>query len=75
VLLTMCTWWLGSEHDIAGLGQKLSVTTILVLTFAKVYVVGNAFMELREAARWLVLTFTIWCIALCAVLTGMYLTM
>ena len=72
---TACTWRLGAGHDVLGLGRQVSIVTILVLTFAKVYVVGHSFMELRQAARWLVTTFTVWCIGLCAVLSGMYLTM
>jgi hypothetical protein len=75
VAFTGCTWRLGAHHDIPGLGRQVFVVTILVLTFAKVYVVGNSFMELRQAARWLTLTFTIWCVALCTVLSFMYLSM
>jgi hypothetical protein len=71
---TLCTWRLGASHDLLGLGRQASMVTILVLTFAKVYVVGRSFMELRQAARWLVFTFTTWCIGLCAVLSLMYLS-
>lgn len=47
---------------------------ILVLTFAKIDVVGHAFMELHAAVPWLTRTFTMWCVILCLVLSAMYLT-
>lgn len=72
--LTAATWWLGADHGIGGLGRRIAMVSILVLTFAKIYVVGHAFMELREAAVWLTRTFTTWCVALCVVLSAMYLT-
>jgi Prokaryotic Cytochrome C oxidase subunit IV len=71
---TLCTWRLGASHGVLGLGRQVSMVSILVLTFAKVYVVGHSFMELRQSARWLVLTFTTWCIGLCAALSLMYLS-
>jgi hypothetical protein len=71
--LTASTWWLGADHGIAGLGRHFAMVSILVLTFAKIYVVGHAFMELRGAAPWLNRTFATWCVALCIGLSGMYL--
>jgi heme/copper-type cytochrome/quinol oxidase subunit 4 len=71
--LTAGSWWLGADHEIAGLGRDVSLIAILVLTFSKIYVVGHAFMELREAAPWLTRTFATWCVALCTVLSVMYL--
>ncbi|MFE3001618.1 cytochrome C oxidase subunit IV family protein [Nocardia sp. NPDC059246] len=73
MVLTAATWWVGADHAIAGFGRDAAMVSILVLTFAKIYVVGHAFMEMREAAPWLTRTFTAWCIALCAVLSAMYL--
>ena len=73
IMLTAASWWLRVDREFAGLGRDLAMIGILVLTFAKIYVVGNAFMELREAAPWLTRMFTTWCVALCAVLSGMYL--
>ena len=72
--LTAASWWVGGvDHGFAGLGKHIAMISILVLTFAKIYVVGHSFMELREAARWLTTTFTAWCIVLCVVLSGLYL--
>lgn len=73
--LTAATWWMGGDHQIAGLGRHAVMVGILLLSFAKIYVVGHAFMELREAAPWLVRLFGAWCVALCAVLSGMCLAL
>lgn len=71
--LTAISWWVGADHKVAGVGKDIAMVGILVLTFAKIYVVGHSFMELREAARWLTWTFTAWCVVLCVVLSSMYL--
>jgi hypothetical protein len=73
MVLTGATWWIGADHDVAGLGRDISMISILVLTFAKIYVVGHAFMELREAAPWLHRTFIVWCVGLCLTLSIYYL--
>lgn len=73
MVLTGATWWIGADHDVAGLGRSISMVSILVLTFAKIYVVGHAFMELREAAPWLHRTFLLWCVGLCLTLSTYYL--
>ena len=71
--LTAASWWVGADHGFAGLGKNIAMISILVLTFAKIFVVGHSFMELREAARWLTIAFSTWCIVLCLVLSGLYL--
>ena len=71
--LTAISWKVGADHEIAGLGRDFAMISILVLTFAKIYVVGHAFMELREAAPWLTRTFTLWCVGVCGILVGMYM--
>jgi hypothetical protein len=73
MILTGATWWIGADHDPAGLGRDISMVSLLVLTFAKIYVVGHTFMELREAAPWLHRTFIAWCVGLCVVLSVYYL--
>ncbi|WP_067683603.1 cytochrome C oxidase subunit IV family protein [Nocardia miyunensis] len=73
MVLTGATWIVGGDHAFAGLSLRAAMISILVLTFAKIYVVGNAFMEMRDAAPWLARTFTIWCIALCTALSALYL--
>lgn len=73
MVLTAASWLLGGDHKLPGLAHRDAAITILVITFAKVYVVGNAFMELREAAAWLTRIFAAWCVVLCLVLCAMYL--
>jgi len=71
--LTAASWWFGADHQVAGLGIDFSMVAILVLTFAKIYVVGHSFMELHEAAQWLHRTFASWCVILCLTLSVLYL--
>jgi hypothetical protein len=71
--LTAASWWAGADRAVGVIGRDILMISILVLTFAKIYVVGYAFMELREAAPWLARTFAVWCVGLCAVMSGMYL--
>lgn len=73
MVLTAVSWWLGLDHDMAGLGTRFAAISILVVTFAKIYVVGHAFMELREAAPWLQYLFRAWCAAVCLTLCILYL--
>jgi hypothetical protein len=73
MILTGATWWIGADHDPAGFGRDISMVSLLVLTFAKIYVVGHAFMELREAAPWLRRTYAGWCVGLCLILSVYYL--
>ncbi|MCV7099884.1 cytochrome C oxidase subunit IV family protein [Mycobacterium palustre] len=74
MVLTAVSWWLGSDHDMAGLGRDFAMISILLVTIAKIYVVGHAFMELREAAPWLQNLFRGWCLALCTTLCVLYLS-
>ena len=73
--LTAASWWVGADHSVAGMSTTVAMVSLLLLTFSKIYVVGHSFMELREASPWLVRLFSGWCAGLCAVLTGMYLTL
>lgn len=74
MVLTAASWWVGADHEVAGLGLDFSMVAILVLTFAKIYVVGHSFMELHEAAPWLHRTFATWCVTLCVTLSLLYLS-
>lgn len=71
--LTAASWWVGADREGVGLGRDIAMVSILLLTFAKIFVVGHSFMELREAAPWLNRMFVAWCIVLCVLLSGMYL--
>lgn len=73
MVLTAASWWLGADHDLAGLGLNVSVIAILFLTFGKIAVVGYSFMELRDAAPWASRTFFGWCLVMSVVLSALYL--
>ncbi|MFJ9588953.1 cytochrome C oxidase subunit IV family protein [Streptomyces acidicola] len=70
VTATAISWYLGDGHG----ARRAATVLVLVVAFGKVYLVGRYFMELREAPRALLLLFTGWTVAVCAVLVGMYLT-
>jgi caa(3)-type oxidase subunit IV len=47
VVATIASWWLGDDH---GLGTgDVAIVAVLAVTFAKVWLVGMHFMELRHA--------------------------
>ena len=59
-------WWFGH----GGGWAALATTGVIVTAFAKVWLVGFQFMELRAAPRWLWLAFTAWCVCISAALLG-----
>jgi Prokaryotic Cytochrome C oxidase subunit IV len=69
MVATALSWWLGVAHGAGGLGGPL----ILTVTFGKIFLVGDHFMELRSAARALRLVFAGWCVVTWAILTVQYL--
>jgi len=52
--------------------SRTGTIAILSIAFAKVYLVGLYFMELRDAPRPLRYVVAAWCIATWAALTGIY---
>jgi hypothetical protein len=69
VAATLASWLVGAEH---GTGSMLAVV-VLAIAAVKVRLVGLDFMELRHAPIPLRVAFEIYCAALWAVLSGMYL--
>ena len=67
VSLTAISWWLGGDH---GLGPALATVVILMIAFAKAFLVGASFMELRKASAVLQMAFGIWCVLACGVLVA-----
>lgn len=55
-IATCVTWWLGAGH---GAGD-LAILSLIAIAFAKVYLIGSEFMELRGAPVVLRAIFTIW---------------
>jgi heme/copper-type cytochrome/quinol oxidase subunit 4 len=70
VVATLISWSVGIDH---GINYRLAIVVVLLVTFAKVYLVGMNFMELREAPLPLRLVFSGLCAVMCTVLVVMYL--
>lgn len=69
VAATCASWALGAEH---GTGSVV-VVAVLGIAAVKVRLVGLDFMELRHAPIPLRAVFEIYCVALWALLSGLYL--
>jgi cytochrome c oxidase subunit IV len=69
IAATLLSYALGAEH---GVGSRV-VVVVLAIAAIKVRLIGLDFMELRNAPIPLRAAFEIYCIALWAVLSGLYL--
>jgi hypothetical protein len=69
VVATLLSWYLGDGHG----AREVATVGVLVVAFAKVYLVGRYFMELRDAPRALRYGFAGWCAVMCVVLSTLYL--
>lgn len=67
VALTLASWWF-KDH---GLQPATAITLILVLTFAKVFMVGHSFMEIGRAPLMMRGIFAGWCAGTCVMLVIM----
>ncbi|MGW6456622.1 cytochrome C oxidase subunit IV family protein [Streptomyces sp. NPDC055078] len=66
VLMTLtAVTWAFADHHYAGVGIKAGTAAVLILAYAKVYVVGHTFMEHRHSAPPLRIAFALWCTAAC----------
>lgn len=72
VIATCVTWWLGSGHSLTGQALRISVGATIVIAFAKIYFIGQDFMELRRAPRTLRTAFATWVIMIAGVAVGLY---
>lgn len=70
IAATAISWALGSNH---GIDHRSASVVILVVAFAKVRFVGIYFMELKEAPLPLRGFFEAYCIAICTLVTCMFL--
>jgi hypothetical protein len=70
--LTAVSWALGTQHGFAGAQHVPASLVIFVVAVFKVRLVGLYFMELRAAPLALRAAFEAYCVALLALLTGMY---
>lgn len=69
IAATVISWAIGAEH---GTGSMV-VLIVLAIAALKVRLVGFDFMELRHAPIALRATFEFYCLAIWAVLSGLYL--
>lgn len=69
VAATLASWLVGADH---GTGSVVAVV-VLAIAAAKIRLVGLDFMELRSAPVPLRTAFEVYCVALWAVLSGLYL--
>lgn len=73
IAATTVSWVLGAHHGVLVDSRRAATVGVLVIAFAKVHFVGAHFMELRHAPRALYWTFNGWVVAVCAIITGLYL--
>ena len=66
VIATGVGWWLGQTSQANTM--PLATAGVIVVAFAKVWVVAFQFMELRHAPRWLRHGFDAWIIGICGTL-------
>lgn len=69
---TLLSWELGHGVGFSGASASASVA-ILVVTFVKLRVVVQEFMEIRHAPRGLRWAFDGWIVLACALLVGLFL--
>lgn len=69
VAATVVSWAVGAEH---GTGSAVAVV-VLAIAAVKARLIGLDFMELRSAPVPLRVVFEVYCVAIWAVLSGLYL--
>ncbi|BBZ19011.1 cytochrome C oxidase subunit IV family protein [Mycolicibacterium gadium] len=69
VAATVVSWAVGADH---GTGSMVAIV-VLAIAAIKVRLVGLDFMELRHAPTLLRVLFEVYCFAVWAVLSGLYL--
>ena len=73
ILATGLSWMLGTDHGLPHHGQTLVSVAILLIAFIKVRFIGLYFMELRDAPTLLRALFETYCVAVCALVVGLFL--
>lgn len=74
VLATIVSWLLGTDASGGSDDDhRMASIVIVLIAFVKVRLIGLYFMELREAPMSLRGLFEGYCVAVCAVVLGMYL--
>lgn len=71
VALTGLSWWLGADHG--GFAVTVATVVVLAVSFVKVAVIGQSFMELGHAAPVLRIAFFGLTAVIGVTLVGIYL--
>jgi hypothetical protein len=66
---TLVSWYLGDGHG----APQLATVVVIAVAFAKTYVVGHSFMDLRDAPLPLRRVFGGWVVIVCLALIALYL--
>ena len=73
MIATGIGWWFGATAQGSSGNVRLAVAGVLVTAFAKVWLVGFQFMELRGAPRLLRHAFDAWVVIACGALIAICL--
>ncbi|MFA5938938.1 MAG: cytochrome C oxidase subunit IV family protein [Sinimarinibacterium sp.] len=68
VVATLFTWHFGSDTG----DRSLATAVVIAVAFIKIRLVGNYFMEIREAPAALRCIFEGYCLFVCAMILGLY---
>lgn len=68
MIATAIGWWFGETAQGGSGDVRLAIAGVLITAFAKVWLVGFQFMELRGAPRLLRHAFDAWVVIACAAL-------
>lgn len=72
VVVTAATFWLGTDHPFSGVGPRFATGLALAAAFVKAWLVGQHFMEIREAPVALRLVFGAWVLVFGTICTLLY---
>ncbi len=71
VIATLISYSVGAEHGVDN--NRVATVLVLTIAFAKAYMVGLYFQELRHAPLWLRTLFRGWCLVGWTAVVGIYL--
>jgi len=73
ILLTAFSWWLSAAEGTQPMqAAHIATTSMFVVAFFKVRMVGLHFMEMRHAPWSLRALFELWAVATCGVIIALY---
>lgn len=73
IVLTLITWVIGLEHGFDGAnGVVIGMAAVLAIAFFKVHIIGQYFMEVRDAPIFLKFAFAGWVWGVGGMVIGLY---